>query len=320
MIHDAVGEAAFAAIEELLDGLGPDAAYRHLFSTALDAVKNSARQSPVFLPVDLPAAACDLLGQEEDLAVLAAAASTLVWSGADLMDDAADGQLGSRWEGTSRHQIALVATNLLSVLPHLLVTRSLGEGPEAAAYAQALSRTLFSMSEGQWTDLEGPVRVDSTEAYLGVIRRKSGAEFALFASSPAILAGAGPEAVSGWVRFGMAYGTMVQAFSDALSVVAEGPRNDLLGGKMALPVFFTLDKLCESDHSTLLADLDKARRGDHTAVARIVEAMHRTGGLREGLQRCELLRYRSAEALPAPLAELPMNHPVRVMLRVYSMV
>lgn len=320
MIHDEVGEAAFAAIEQLLDGLGPVSAYRDLFTTALEAVKNSARQSPVFLSVDLPAVACDLLGQEEDLAVLAAAASTLVWCGADLMDDAADGQLASRWEGTSGHQIALVATNLLSVLPHLLVTRSLGEGPEAAAYAQALSRTLFSMSEGQWTDLEGPAQVDSTEAYLGVIRRKSGAEFAFFASTPAILSGAGPEAVSGWVRFGMAYGTMVQAFSDTLSVVAEGPRNDLLGGKMALPVFLTLEKLSETDHAAALADLDMARQGDHTAVVRVVEAMRRTGGLREGLQRCELLRYRSAEALPAPLADLPMNHPVRTLLRVYSMV
>ncbi|MFN2428060.1 MAG: polyprenyl synthetase family protein [Candidatus Binatia bacterium] len=321
MIHQRHSQGVFGLIDEVIDALAPALAYRALFDKALAGVRQAADASPIFLPVDLPMAVADVLGRPVAEACVAAAASTLVWSGADLMDDAADAELTEDWAGVSPSQIALVSTNLLSTLPHLLVGEiDPGDGSIASAYSQALARTLFVMSAGQSVDLDSAASVRTVDDYLDLVRRKSGAEFALFASTPALLAGADAETVGAWVRFGFAYGSMIQIFSDTVSTVAEGPRNDLLSGKRTLPVLHADASIGDTEHSSFAADLDLASKGDHCAVARAIQAMSELGTVRKSLETVELQRFRAVKALPVALTDLPKEHPLRVMLRACSVV
>jgi geranylgeranyl pyrophosphate synthase len=97
--------------------------------------------------------------------------------------------------------------------------------------------------------------------------------------------------------------------------VAEGPRNDLLAGKRTLPVLIALSKADEESHTSFVRDLDMAGGGDQAAVERAVATMSRLGAVRASLEQIERLRFRAAEALPAALADLPMAHPIRALLR-----
>jgi geranylgeranyl pyrophosphate synthase len=263
----------------------------------------------------------DLLGRPLEESEIAAAASTSLWAGADLMDDAADGQLQEVWAGTSGRLLALVSTNLLSTLPPLLVASLNGSDERVAGrFSRALSEALFAMSEGQSQDFESAAVVDSCEAYLDLVRRKTGSEFALFAGTPAILAGADAATVAAWLRFGSEYGTMVQVFHDTVSTIAEGPRNDLLDGKRTMPVLRTLAVSGDEAHRNFQSDLDKASTGDHLAVTRAIEAMVRAGAIRFSFTQVELLRFRATRALPLKLAEIPAEHPIRLLLSACSVI
>jgi len=318
MIHDSEAAAVFGHLDALLDDLAPEPAYRQLFDTALRLVRETAEATDVFLPIDLPLAVADILGRPVHERHLAAAASTCLWAGADLMDDAADGQLPEVWSEVSPHLLLLVSTNLLSTIPHLLAARLAGRD-SSAAYGEAVSRTLFVMSSGQASDLRAHRDVRTIDAYLSMVRRKSGVEFGLFAATPALLAEGDGDAAAAWVRFGMAYGTMCQVFDDTVSAIVEGSRNDLLRGKPSLPVLRALEATGDQDHLRLLADLDSAASGDQAAVQRVIDCITRTASLRFSFERIELLRYRAAQALPVKLAALEPDHAMRQLLRQFSM-
>ncbi len=321
MIHRDDSAAVFALIDHQIDELRPAPAYRELFDLALGSLRESAEACEIFLPVDLPMAVADVLHRPAHERHVAAAASTLLWAGADLMDDAADGELPEAWSGIPASRIALVATNLLATLPHLVVGRldPDRDGP-VALYGQAVSRTLFAMSDGQAADLDSAGCVRSTEDYIALVRRKSAAEFGLFAATPAILAGADAETVAGWTRFGFAFGTMVQVFSDTVSSLTHGPRNDLRSGKRTLPVLHVLERAGDEDHASFAADLDSAASGDQAALERAIETMTRHGAVRASLETVELLRFRAAKALPATLTDFPNDHPLRRLLTACSIV
>jgi geranylgeranyl pyrophosphate synthase len=316
MIHAQHGEAVFSLIARVLNDLDPPASYRELFDRAVSLVRAAADVGEVFLPIDLPMAVADLLGRPEHERFVAAAASTVLWTGADLMDDAADGELSAAWSGVSSHQLALVSTNLLATLPHLIVgDLDDGDGSISAGYSQAVARTLFAMSEGQSADLESGHAVGSVSEYLAMIRRKSGAEFALFASTPALLAGADADTVAAWVRFGFAYGSMVQVFSDTVSTALEGRDNDLCKGKRTLPVLHTLACLRDEEKVSFHAVLDSASSGNDDGIVEAVAWMSRTDAFRFSFERVELLRYRAAQALPFALSQVSPDHPMRALLR-----
>lgn len=321
MIHGGDSAAIFGLVEALLDELRPAPPYRALFDLALGGIREAAEAASIFLPVDLPMAVADVLGRPVHEAQTAAAASTLLWSGADLMDDAADGELAPAWAEVPASRIALVATNLLATMPHLVVGRMYpDDDAPAALYSQAVSRTLFAMSDGQAADLDSAQAVHGVDDYLSLVRRKSAAEFGLFAATPPILAGADGETVAGWTRFGFVYGTMVQVFSDTVSSLVDGPRNDLLAGKRTLPVLHVLGQVRDEHHASFLVDLDRAAAGNEAALERTIATICEHGGVRASLEKIELLRFRAARALPVPLADLPQDHALRVLMRACSIV
>jgi len=317
VIYSQRADEVFVTLASLLDQLEAPAPYRALFDRALGEVRRCADEGAAFLPIDMPMAVAEVLGLPAAPQRVAAAACTLLWSGADLMDDVADGELGTGWEGASPHQLALVSTNLLATLPHLATAALADHGvPEAvlSRFSQRVAQTLWEMSCGQFNDLDSERSVRSASDYGELIRQKTGAEIGLFASAPALLAGLPGDAIEAWSSFGVAYGCMAQLFSDVASSFAEPPRNDLMGGKRALPVLYTLDTLEGREREAFQRDLEASALGDTHAVARAIRRMTEQGAARFCLSRVELLRHRATQCLPIRLTDLVVDHPIRLVI------
>lgn len=311
----------FAEIDELLRALATPPRQQQVYDRIMRRVEQYALSTELFMPVDVPASICAVHALDRRVLCKSAAACTLLWAGADLMDDASDGDATEDW-GVSDHQLALMYTNLLATLPQLIVSDFGGEGalPGAAAFGVAIADTLWRMSNGQFDDLESHAVVQTSADYFAVIGGKTGAEIALFASAPAMLAGLPDATIAAWREFGMQFGCMVQLFSDIQSTFVEATRNDLTRGKRTLPVTHTLESLGPAERAMFERDLELVAAGAADAGARAVERMHDSSAVFYSLSRVELLRYRAAAALPIALDELDREHPFRRLLTSLSVV
>ena len=321
MIYAHRADEVFDTIASLLDRLEAAGPYRSLFDRALHEVRRCADAGASFLAIDMPMAVAEALQRPPIEQQVTAAACTLLWSGADLMDDAADGELGPVWEGVSSHQLALVSANLLSTLPHLVITTLRGIGVQEkslARFSQLVSQTLWEMSRGQFADLGGAYLIRSKEDYGDLIELKTGAEIALFASAPAVLGGLPDDQIAAWSALGVAYGCMSQLFTDVLSAFSEPPANDLLGGKRTLPVLCTLDLLEGQEREAFELDLAAAASGDIMALKKVVQCMTEKRAIFYCLLGVEDLRWRAINCLPLRLSDLAVDHPLRSILKRFS--
>jgi geranylgeranyl pyrophosphate synthase len=304
-------------VNALLARLAPPDGYRELFVQAIKGVSCTAKRSQAFLPLDLPLAVASALSLPRRQARIAAAACALLWAGADLMDDHADGDLHARWQRAGVARLALVWTNLLATFPHLLAAE-VRDPERLATFHREASLALWKMSVGQFADLAGGEAVHNADEYLNLVRLKTGAETALFASCPVILGGASATVVRRWAHFGEAYGCMAQVYSDTASAVAPPPHSDLLRGKRSLPVLRALDVLRGPRRAAFASDLALAARGDSAAVERAVARMKELHTVSFALANVEVLRHRAAVASPIALAALDLGHPLRRMMWAFS--
>lgn len=309
------GSAVFDRIRTLFDELAVPPRQRPLYLRILTRVEQVATRASLFMPIDVPVAVAAAHGLEPDYAHQAAAAATLLWAGADLMDDASDGDLDTDWDATP-HQLALLYTNLLATLPHLVVT----DTPPAARFRQRVAETLWVMSHGQFDDLESATSVRTADDYCALIARKTGMEIAFCAAAPAVLADLPGTVDDAWQHFGLQFGCMVQLFSDICSTFEQGPRSDLRRGKRTLPVLVTLAALDDDVRPCFEDELARTAAGDDAAQACAIARMHGCAAVRESLMRVELFRYRAAAALPIALDSLPPEHVLRRLLKSCSVV
>ena len=156
---------------------------------------------------------------------------------------------------------------------------------------EQLSRATTKISEGEVAQLAavGDTRL-SESSYLRVIEAKTASLFEVSASSAALLScedeGSQDAARGFGVNFGMAY----QLIDDCLDYsgdperMGKEPGNDLLEGKMTLPLIFTLanGELC--DVRSVRDALEKRNASQFSFVA---EAAKRSGGLDYTRRRAE---------------------------------
>ena len=314
MIYQGEADAVFAAIEDVLAVRGAGSPYATLFRRAVGNAKAKAERGDFFLPLDVPLAVGDAIGRPREERIAAATVATLLWTGADLMDDYADGDIGEEWSGTTEHELALVWTNLLATLPHLPLATHL----DGACLSRGIAELLWTMSEGQFTDLGGRSRIQTISDYLTMVRKKTGAEVGWFASLPASLGQLPAADIGAWTRFGEELGSMIQVVSDVLSTLDEGASGDLRRGKRTLPVLHALIALPCGEADLFAEDLLAAEAGDLVAARRARAAMERCGATRAALSSAELFRYRAAAAIPIKLTTIAFEHPLRTLLRSFS--
>ena len=261
-------------ISELWHQAAPGEPLSLLLDKALVRASEVAARQPQFLPVELPRAVSASLGLEEGSARAAAAVGLLVWAGADLMDDEADGELAPAWAGATASERRLAAGCLLSALPHLVLERWAGPaGGAILARASALvARALLTMAVGQHRDLMAGQHADRG-AYLLCVRQKSGAEAALFAELPACLAGEDAAARAEWRALGEALGVLTQVGNDVHdALLSPAPSRDLLNGIRTEPVWCALE-LTAGPAAARLRELLELAAGGDVAAAEQARAM-----------------------------------------------
>ena len=171
------------------------------------------------------------LGVDRDVAVRFAAAGALFFAAADLADDVVDGDAADPAIGVND-----VCRLLLLTQSALLGLEGVPPGTRMAL-ASFFSAQGQTMARGQELDLRGTGALEAADP-VEIAALKSGAEFALFAAGPALLAGVDPKP---YEAFGRAFGCLGQTLSDALDLFLDPTGDDWPARKPSFALRHGLD-------------------------------------------------------------------------------
>lgn len=287
----------------IADGAAGDAENQRYLRLALAPALEAARRIEAWPAVYIPVTVGDALRLRAEQADMVAAACVLFFAGADVIDDAQDGQLVAGSWPSWRQAVSTGLTLLF--LAHQLVLGSAAE-EQRAAVAAAFGGTALTMSLGQQQDLaqHGSLQALRSEGdYLTCVRAKTGASVAMFAVLPALVAGAEPAIVAALKTWGEAMGSALQVASDLADALMPGSR-DRQAGRVTLVIQRAWSRLAPADR----LHLDAAWRGDPHAPD-LEFLLQRTGAVayvraRVGALKLEAREALQAQAVPPVLAEV----------------
>ncbi|MEZ4464060.1 MAG: hypothetical protein R3F43_05955 [bacterium] len=179
----------------------------------------------------------------------------LLFAAADLADDCADGDVRES-TGVDVND----ACFLLFAAQHAALALPVPADVQVWAgrlFAEAGAR----MGVGQEADLRGTDALEAAPA-LAIARGKSGGELAVFFGLPARLAGRDP---APWLRFGEAFGTLVQVLTDYFDLFLDPTSDDWEAGKPTLALRLGL---AHPIHGAEVARLLAGDRAGHDRKAR----------------------------------------------------
>lgn len=176
------------------------------------------------------------------------------------------------------------AINAGDLMQAIAVRQGLEAGPASAA---ALLAATMEMIEGQSLDLSFEERFVDTEAYLGMVDKKTGALFRCALRLGGLAAEASDEVLDRLDRLGVCIGRAFQIQDDLLGVWGDGDvlgkptASDIRRRKKAFPVALTHARATTEDR----AELERVYAGDAVgadAVEWVVGLMERLGVRGEG--------------------------------------
>lgn len=302
------------------------ASQRRLLQTALAWLRSELRLGPdgidegplpsiVLLPLLVHTAITGDEAAARPLAVL----SALFSLGVNLADDLADGDLAPTklpplWSGYRVSMIDLAVLSLLGCLPQLL----LAELPVSAARRLALQRSLatgfLAMIAGQNDDIatQGSDAVAAADVETSV-GRKTGEQWAIFATLAARLAGAPERIVARYCEFARAAGTAGQFQDDCYDLFAAPHSRDLASGARTLPIALYLERQTGEERRQFLALLADAQT-DATAQQATRSLLLAAGCLRRSAITVELYCQRALYALEGAAPRDPAGAVLRAMV------
>jgi geranylgeranyl pyrophosphate synthase len=268
----------FALLDELIEELQVPSAHRALLQVHLEVGKGRAEAWPGMSAIQLPLLVHAAAAGDESPALPVAAACTLLYLGADLLDSMLDHELPPSWHTHDSAEVSLAATTLLAALPQLAIARLREEGTPPAklwALAKLFADTVLELNAGQHEDVLFPKRENvSLGDSLAMVKRKSGAPYALFAKAGAVLATESPFTIEAYAAFGSCFGIAKQLINDAWDIWGERESQDLLNGKRTLPVVHALSVLRGEQRERLQNLLAVARESSehHDEVRTVLAA------------------------------------------------
>ena len=199
----------------------------------------------------------------------------LIHIGVDLHDDVTDGDIigGSRAEGEA---LLAAASCLASLAPQALAR--LITGSRLLTALQYLWQGLQTMASGQRVDLALYGDLHPQPRIVESALRKSAAEFGIYVTLAACVAGAAETDLPRWNQLGMELGYALQLSSDCTDAVSESGR-DIIGGARTLPITLALQAGTPGDRECLRRDLALApsNRGAWTRVRTAIDASKSLG-------------------------------------------
>ena len=253
--------------------------------------------------------ACEALSQDFTRAMAAAAALELIHNFSLIHDDIQDQDHERRHQPTAWRvwgvSKALVAGNAMQCAGDLALLSSDYRDPSAeipVRVSQLLTDNYLEMIEGQCLDLSFESRtVITTEEYLDMIGRKTGALIRSGLEIGALAATRDPAAFQAFSRFGDCLGRAFQIRDDFLgiwgdeSATGKATGNDIRRRKKSFPVVFALNHASHRSRSDLSEIYSKPDL-DEDDVARVMSILDEAGA-REQSQN--IIDDNAADALSA---------------------
>jgi geranylgeranyl diphosphate synthase type I len=276
-------DSVFASLDELITALPVRRGHRKLLQIHLRVGKERAEVWPEMSSIQLPLLVHAAITGDEKPALPVAGACTLIYLGADLFDSVLDHELPPLWDVRGSSQASLAATTLLGALPAFSIARlrEAGTPPERLwTLARLFADAGLKMGTGQYEDLLLPSLDNVTiEDCRKMAEHKSGAEYALFATSGASLATEDTTTIDAYTAFGSCFGIAQQLINDAKDIWGDECSKDLLNGKRTLPIVHALSTL----HGERRGRLQKLLAAAHESTERHDEVrtwLNATGSLR----------------------------------------
>jgi len=162
-----------------------------------------------------------------------------------------------------------------------------------------------ALTEGQFLDMSFEERTDVTlDEYLQMIQGKTAALVSVAARLGALLAGAPPETVANYARFGRDLGLSFQIQDDWLGVWGEEAvtgkpvGDDIRERKKNYPVVYALEQLAATNDARLIELYDKERM-DETTVQKVLGILNEVGAERQTLEAVRAYHEQALAALAA---------------------
>jgi geranylgeranyl pyrophosphate synthase len=241
----------------------PDSALRYAHAALAPLIYSAATGDPEFR-VDL------------------AALTLTLWKAFDLLDDVADDDLKIRWIAYKPSEITVLAGCLMFATASALVA-SLHPSPTVIARLhERIARAGFEIADGQIADIAQTGGVVTVTSALEAAAGKTGAAYALFAGTGAILGGASSASAGCYETLGFEYGMAMQFLNDLEDLLASARSSDLANGTRSLPLVRHLETLCAASRARFLESLDAART-DQTAAAAVRSTLVASPALRRAV-------------------------------------
>ncbi len=303
--------------EEMHVALAPDGGQPHAFYGSMRYAVGLADEQlqPVevgggkLLRPRLVLLSCVAAGGDLAMAIPVAAAVELLHNFTLVHDDIQDNSPQRRHHPSLWNLIgmplAINAGDAMYASAHLVLSSLArrGRDPELVLHAlEEFDQTAITLCEGQHMDISFEMReVVSTDEYLAMIERKTGALMGLSCYLGALVAGAPSEALRAYRRFGLAAGMSYQVHDDLAGVWQEESRTgkremeDIYGRKKSFPAMRLFETASREERDRQLA-IYRGSVVDEQDALWVRDLMTRLGLHEEGRSRVE--RF-AAEALVA---------------------
>jgi geranylgeranyl diphosphate synthase type I len=307
----------FALVDKVIEALPVPSTHRELLQVHVGVGKEWAEAWPEMSSIQLPLLVHTAVAGDERPALPVAAACTLLYLGADLLDSILDHELPPSWLTHDSAEVNLSATTLLAALPQLSIALLREEGTPPArlwALSHLFADTVLELNAGQHEDLLFPNWENvSLEDSLAMVKRKSGAPNALFARVGAVLATEDTLTIEAYAAFGSCFGIAKQLINDAWDIWGDEESQDLLNGKRTLPIVHALSVLRGEQRERLQNLLAVARESaqHHDEVRSLLAA---AGSVRFTALIVWLYQQRALRHLSAASPQGPTGQELRMLL------
>jgi len=203
------------------------------------------------------------------------------------------------------------ATNVgdgLFALTHLALVGLADQGVPSKRTLEAIrafDAACVALTEGQFLDMSFEERADVTlDEYLHMIRSKTAALTRVASQLGALIAGAPPETVAHYARFGEDLGMAFQIQDDWLGVWGEEAvtgkpvGDDICERKKNYPVVYALQRLSTTGDPRL-ANLYQREQMDETTVQKILDILHEVGAETRTMEAAGAYHEQALAALAA---------------------
>lgn len=225
----------------------------------VDEGREQARSYPPLAAVQLSLLTHEAITGDWEPAIPLAGVCTLLYLGADLLDNLADDELPPRWAPWGPQQASLAAATFLAVLVPMALARMPSDDGMHWSFVGMFAEGMLEMSAGQRADLTEPGE-PGPRTRREMVERKSGTEMSVFARAGAVLADANRQEAEAYAAFGLSLGSAAQVASDVHDLFHPEGSRDLLNERITLPVAHALARLSGRDLAQFRALLASARR------------------------------------------------------------